>query len=1134
MLSRSRSNSVALLVAGYVSIAVQVIAEQPPLPGYRTRLSGEVLKYHSPDPDVTRGLLVRSLDAARAIEWETAPVPQDFDDAFASFVWMFGLDVDSAAHRFVLSVHGEPWFEFRNPATNETRDWTIPGPQGATLQFRATMIDRFDDLMGYAILRAPRAALTPGKPLRLRVSGESAGDRNWYITFQTEVEEKAELAAPPAVIRDAGGNYQPLVLSVTHLGPAADVEIIPSFAAPLYRRLELGGNRVEMRLPEVVAATDVAVRVRIGSEERHVLTAQVSPVRRWTINLVQHTHTDVGYTRPQTEILPEHLRFIDTALDLCDQTDGYPPDAQFRWTCEVSWPVREFLRSRTPGQIERLRRRVREGRIEVTGLFLNMSEVMDETSYAAFLEPIREFRAHGLTVTTAMQDDVNGAAWCLPDYFPSAGIEYLVMGQHGHRALIPFDRPTAFWWESPAGSRVLAFRADHYMTGNFWGVHTGRVEAVRDELLRYLARLEKSGYPVDLIAVQHSGYPTDNSPPSVASCELVRRWNEQFVWPRLRCAVARELPEQMKKDHAAVLPVLRQAWIDWWTDGFGSAARETAAARRTQSHLAAVEGLMALCRMAGVEPADASRTLAAGVRDALIFWGEHTMGSAESIREPLCENSQVQWAQKSAYAWEAVKRSATLGEMVIGRFQSSFAPADTPRLLVFNTLNFPRHELIELYVDHALFPADGSFRVVDERGEALPIQKLRSREEGSYWAIWARDVPSFGWREFRIEAAAPAPPPVAPRAVDAIENAHYRVVLDSARGGIREFLDKRAGVALNDSAAEWLLGQVIYETLGNREQLEGFQLESYARRSLESVVCEGVIDGAVWSSLRFRGELPGCEGPGGLRCEVRLFHPGKRVELHYTIQKRRVYSPEGIYVAFPFAPRDGRVFYETLGGAVEPAHDIIPRAASDWQPVQSFAAVRWSGAQVALCSPEVPLMQFGRINTGRFQQQVCIEQPHLFSWVMNNYWTTNFCASQEGEFRWSYSLTSEALEDSSGGAFSRAARFGWSRRVPLLARVLPGGGAARPLECRSLLALEAPNLLLVGARPAERGPGVILHLRELEGLPARLETGNWRLADRRVCVSEVSVLEDRVARVEGAIEFAPRQARFLLLESDPK
>ena len=248
------------------------------------------------------------------------------------------------------------------------------------------------------------------------------------------------------------------------------------------------------------------------------------------------------------------------------------------------------------------------------------------------------------------------------------------------------------------------------------------------------------------------------------------------------------------------------------------------------------------------------------------------------------------------------------------------------------------------------------------------------------------------------------------------------------------------------------------------------------------------------------------------------------MDLLYTIQKQRVLTPEGLYVAFPFAPADGRGFYETLGGVVAPTTDIIPGAASDWQTVQSFAGMRWPAMQVVICSPEIPLVQFGGINTGKFQRQARMERAHVFSWVMNNYWTTNFCASQEGEFRWSYSLTTSS--DTSAGF---ATRFGWSRRIPLLGRAAPGGGGDRPLERREVLPFDATNLILVGARPTMRGPGLVLHLREVDGRPARLSTSAWRMADRPVRVEEVSVLEDKPVSVADQVEFSPRQTKFLRL-----
>ena len=104
-------------------------------------------------------------------------------------------------------------------------------------------------------------------------------------------------------------------------------------------------------------------------------------------------------------------------------------------------------------------------------MYLNFDELPDEQTLAASLAPLKLFRDEGLRADLAVQDDVNGIAWCFSEYFADAGVKYLNMGTHGHRALICFDKPTVFWWESPSGKKILAYRAEHYHLGNYWGVH---------------------------------------------------------------------------------------------------------------------------------------------------------------------------------------------------------------------------------------------------------------------------------------------------------------------------------------------------------------------------------------------------------------------------------------------------------------------------------------------------------------------------------------------------------------------------------------------------------------------------------------------------------------------------------------
>ncbi len=291
------------------------------------------------------------------------------------------------------------------------------------------------------------------------------------------------------------------------------------------------------------------------------------------------------------------MRYIDYALDYCDQTDNLPDDARFRWTCESSWVTREYLRSRPQSQIGRLVKRISEGRIEVTGMYANMAEIADENLMVDFLQPLREIGKLDIPVRTAMQNDVNGIAWCMPDYFKNTGVKYLIMGINETRSIRPFDKPTAFWWEAPSGERMLAFRGDHYMTGNFFGLESKALQP--ENMLWHIADLDHRGYPFDRIGIQFSGYLTDNAPPSTAACELVRQWNEKYESPKLRLAVAGEFMEYVEANYAGQLPVYRNAWLDWWTDGYGSTSRETAEVRKTQNMKQMDEGLFAMVSMMG-------------------------------------------------------------------------------------------------------------------------------------------------------------------------------------------------------------------------------------------------------------------------------------------------------------------------------------------------------------------------------------------------------------------------------------------------------------------------------------------------------------------------------------------------------
>jgi hypothetical protein len=714
----------------------------------------------------------------------------------------------------------------------------------------------------------------------------------------------------------------------------------------------------------------------------------------------------------------------------------------------------------------------------------------------------------------------------LADFFHDAGIKYLNMGQHGHRARIPFEKPTAFWWESASGKKILAFRADHYMTGNNWGIHTGKFPVIERELMQYLEDLDEKKYPYDRIAVQYSGYHTDNSPPAIGVCNVIKEWNERFEWPKLRSATAREFFEYLENSHSESLEKYRVAWPDWWSDGFGSAARETAAARKTQAELLANQGLLSMARLLGGQIQTSTQKRLQKIYDALLFWDEHTLGAAESVSDPLVENTMVQWSEKAAYVWEAVKDSNLLQEAGMGLIQSSVPRSDVPTICVFNTLNWLRTGLVEVYIDHEIIPPGSAFRFVDDDGRRIAAQKSLSRADGTYWNLWCKDIPPMGYKVFRIELMEGTfEKPILTKLRSGIfENEFYRIKIDRATGAISSLVDKKLHLEMVDSRSSWLLGQFIHERISNRSQLEMFRLHTYDRLPLADVKVESGADGPIWSSVFVFGESATAEEGTQVICEIRLFHTEKRLELHYGITKRGITDPEAIYIAFPFRMLDGKTCYEIQGGLVYPGKNQLEGTSADWHAVQNFVSVRGPDGQYIIGSDEIPLVHCGDINLGKFQYIAQVSSPHVFSWVMNNYWVTNFRASQEGEFRWKYFLTSS--RDKSN---SYATRFSWNSRVPLLSRVFPPGtSTSAPLK-QSLLKINAENTLLVSAKPSQDGEGVILHLREIDGKSTELSVVLPFRNSRRRTLIEVNVLEEIIGEPGESLRINPWESKFVKL-----
>ncbi len=1091
--------------------------------GFAEKISGTDFYYNSTIPGINQSLLVRALEGKQSMVWTTETVPQDFRKKEAVFVWLAGIGSNLGNVKMVMEIDGQEKLSFY---TARKEQWEVRSTGGIRLSFVNKTIDGAGDLFGFMFLHVPGKFLTPGKPLSIRVTGSPSNSRAWYMIFTTPLQSGISVNSYPAILKEVSGRTQVLGVNVYYFGPSDRGKLMINGKLERTVDLRFGYQFFRVAIPAVDKPRELTFQI----ESRYLNTEKkvsVQPPRLWRINFVQHTHTDIGYTRPQTEILAEHLRFIDYALEYCDQTDDYPDAAKFRWTCEASWPVDEYLKCRPRQQINRLKKRINEGRIEITGMYFNFDELPDEQTLAASLRPLKRFREAGIPVTTAMQNDVNGIGWCFSDFFPETGVKYLNMGTNGHRALICFDKPTAFWWESPSGSRMLAFRAEHYMTGNMFGIHSGDFNRFEGQLLDYLTELEKKGYPYDIIHIQYSGYQTDNSPPSTISSDLIRKWNEIYEWPKLKTAITREFFEEIDDRYADQLPVYRGAWPDWWTDGFGSGARELATTRQAHVDLIANTGGMTMAALMGARVPDGFSRRVNDVNTALLFYDEHTFGSSESVSEPYGESTMVQRRLKESYAWEAFKKARIIGEEVMGQLQNKVTKTDVPILAVYNTLNWKRSGLITTYIDHQILPKDQEFRIIDENGHKTPAQAFSHRSDGTYWGIWVDNVPAFGYKNYRIELQEGYVNPLEVNQTEApvLENEWYRIQADPEKGAITSLFDKRLQVELADPKAEWKMGAFIYEQLGNRGQMEAFTLTDYERSPLDTVYMDALIQGPVYDAVHFTGEIGDCcWEPQGFTAEIRLYHSQPLIGMQYTLLKKPVTDPEGVYIAFPFLLEDGKIFCDVQGGVIEAGVDQIPGSSNDWNTIQNFVSVRNDRMQIILGSHEAPLMQLGGINTGRYEAGAKPESTHIYGWPMNNYWTTNFNAYQQGSFTWTYFLTT--LENN---GLDHATKTGWENRIPFLSRVLPAGKKKNPLSSGSVLDFSADNILLVNAKPIDNGSALILHLREIGGNATDLAIQHTR-EGVTLPLQVVDVTGRVLASPVSTVHFKPMEIKFIRID----
>jgi alpha-mannosidase len=210
-----------------------------------------------------------------------------------------------------------------------------------------------------------------------------------------------------------------------------------------------------------------------------------------------------------------------------------------------------------------------------------------------------------------------------------------------------------------------------------------------------------------------------------------------------------------------------------------------------------------------------------------------------------------------------------------------------------------------------------------------------------------------------------------------------------------------------------------------------------------------------------------------------------------------------LYFAFPFKTTGKPDFrFEGSNSVIKPLRDQFPGSNSNYYAVQHWADVSDGKAGVTLSCVDSHLLEFGGLwpcyvsqahhgvtppDFGReFVKQSQLTKGHMYSFVLDSNFRTNFQPVQQGDMLFRYSITTHEKGWKEGDCRD----FGWAICNPLIPVEVHGKKQGSLERKMSFCQVDKPNVFLLTLKRAEDGDGIIVRLIETEGKDA--EQTWWR------------------------------------------
>jgi hypothetical protein len=478
------------------------------------------------------------------------------------------------------------------------------------------------------------------------------------------------------------------------------------------------------------------------------------------------------------------------------------------------------------------------------------------------------------------------------------------------------------------------------------------------------------------------------------------------------------------------IPVYKGDWNDWWADGVGSTPGPVKLFREAQRKL------NVYFKLGGELTAEIEEA-----RDNLMLYAEHTWGSSSSVGKPWETPVHILDLRKTGYAVDAYTQiTRMLDGNLAKRGEVSISHNRKQRWHIINPHGYPVTLPVLLYVgswesiDGVRFGNDTPFEIVDEAtGKKIDAQKdngieillsLQGGEEKTVVMKLLRQqnkvtvqnhahIGTDGVKDILLPGQTRCD-------YEKIETDDFVLSFDRKKG-LTGIIDKKSNKSLIDPAADTPAFSGVYEitpvngdlniagadVIGVRTRM-GRNRKSPATRRFYSE-CFGIKiteAGPVFIGCELDFSM---EGTCFYQVFLKIYRHSPLIDARVRIHKTSRREPENLYVSLPFTAGEGETRYiEKTGCMVRPGIDQLPGTNQLFYSIQNGVIFAGDKRTIILSIKDAPLITFGSLEAHPIDlskdENWELNRSPLYSWVMNNFWETNFKADLGGFYEFSYIL----------------------------------------------------------------------------------------------------------------------------------